>query len=527
MNPRLVLQLWRERWGKGAEGLPHKPYMRGRVHDWLQKLAHATAWSMPGAGWTILIASVAAFVLASSIEFSFNGRISYAGLLIVAALSLRLFAGPLFSLSLVCLSALCSAQYFIWRLSSMIEAQSAPAIGLAFGACAFEFCVVLVLLLGWIQRLWPQLRAETAETSETAETDFVGNRLRLNRSEIGVIQFLKLTTTWLYEILHFYSPLARLAFLTAPLVFLLAGLNLVNAKMAWWATYAIPTLALMGIAQIRINHAMRWSVGQEWREWALAVYFLAATSLSFAKTLVSNPKSIFWPSKFENVTVSFSKTLLVYALLLLNALGVMAGVAGVAGMAGAATGTEADLQHWNIFYSCWALCNVLLLLSRQAIEHESRQIVRFAKQQQRLRAMLRLPQGRTLSCETMNFPSPALELRTPQAVDASVDTPIGLTIFHNQRSYALSAQIVRVEGTKTLVQLTAPTTSDFEALRDTVLTRSSDWPMWLPARDADRPLPDWLSNAMSAMSVKILDGMVHFTKYLRRQAWAELWNKSK
>ena len=62
-------------------------------------------------------------------------------------------------------------------------------------------------------------------------------------------------------------------------------------------------------------------------------------------------------------------------------------------------------------------------------------------------------------------------------------------------------------------------------LREAVFTRGRDWPLWLPGRDADQPLPAWLTKLLMVVPVKALDFATHFTQYLSWTTLARLWSK--
>jgi cellulose synthase (UDP-forming) len=703
MNAKLVLQLWRERWGKGREGLPNKSYVRGSVYQWAEKIPGASAWSTPGLSFGIMCASLLFFLLSISIEFSLNGQITFAGLMVIAALFLRRYDGALVTLTLICLSMLCSAQYFVWRFGTTLVAQAEAAFFVSFTLCAVELCVVFYLLLGWIRRLWPLEQAEAelfAKASELPSVDIfllvaeldsetviqsalactqmtwpakklklyvidteprtileknvtrlgavylsqarVGHQfesktsaiqrgmdqsagdfiLVLERQSLPIKNFLERVLAWfdndvglsllytsdhslaptlspkleqdrtsvlpglsfamlrratwqselksmwqrsalvifnsesvnemtvspqpaismtmiridradsntvlswkrkvsqLHSLLQFYRPLAYFACLLAPLVFLLQGITLVNATLDWFACFALPAVILIGVVQSRNTQDGRWAELRELKELSLSAYMVLATSVSYLQTALFRPQLIVARWRSELSLAQWLYGLLISLLLILNLAAFVIGVARVY------EPEQAKLQ-WTLSYTLWAFVNVMLLLSRQAIFQESSQIKWFSKRQQSLSAMIRLPFGRTLSCKTLNFPAAELELQTPAPFNSAANEELKLLIFHNNQATALTVQTLRTEGLTTYVRLIGGQGAELTQLKEAVFARGKDWPMWLPDRQADHPLPLWLSRLLAAVPIKLLDVSMNLSSYLRLDRLTHFWKGKK
>jgi cellulose synthase (UDP-forming) len=712
MNAKLLLQLWRERWGKGHEGQPNQSYVRGSIFQWAEKFPTASAWATPGVSVAIILAALSFFLLSISIEFTLNGQISFAGLMVMTALFLRRYDGHLISLTLVCLALLCAGQYFVWRFGTTLLVHSDASFFARFVLCSVELLVVFYLVIGWIARLWP-IEQDEAELHSLAkdlpsidvlllatslEKEQVlkiakacsamvwptkklklhvvdgQSRVDLERSLLGLgaaywgqqdpsqaledctaalhrglakgqadmilvldqsclpsKHFLERTLGWLEndpglamlysaghclapklaqemiarqgtaqlgpdqgiilpelsfalvrrecwdkegrsiasksaavferqatgtddlfasssklsrrfirvdradsnrslmwkrrilqlrKLLHFYRAVAYSAFLIAPLAFLLQGITLVHAKHEWFACYAIPALILMSVCQARRTHQGRWAELKELKELALSAYMLAATSVSYLKTALVRPHLVVvrWLSDLSPAQWLFG--LLITLILVLNLAAVPIGLAQL--FVSNAVGPE-----WTLGYTIWALVNATLLLSRQAILQESSQIKRFSAQKQKLSAMIKLPYGRTMACKTVNFPCAELALNTPIPFDCPIHSDLELSIFHNRETFRLTVQALRTEGLTTYVRLSGTPGAELNPLRDAVLARGNDWPMWLPKRDADQPLPLWLSNFLAAVPVKLLDMSMNLSKLFRLDTLKQLWKTKK
>lgn len=702
MNAKLVLQLWRERWGKGRDSLPNKSFVRGRVFKWAENIPNASAWSTPGLSIGVLIASLLFFLLSINIEFTLNGQITFAGLMVITALFLRRYDGSLITLTLICLSVLCSAQYFVWRFSQTLVVRSDATFFVPFALCIIELCVAFYLLLGWLKRLWPIEQEEMelfsiehdaayvdvvlvvsgmshdevvnslrhcreidwaarklklfvidneprpdlepsiaqfsavnlipkeaiAEDSSMIErvlvkssgdflmvidapfeaksdflervmgwfdndmglamlysaqhfmapklSDMLGpgisniaaskdaakdsfailrrsawqnewplmfkrSALMLTRAEPlpqdlfsthshSPARFIRIDRadskawlTWkqrvvrLHELLQFYGPLAYLFVLLTPLAFLLKGMTLVKAKPELFACYALPALLLMGTLQARKTQEGRWTEFREIKEMLLSSYMLFATARSYLSTALTRPQLIIarWFSE-----LSLSQWTLGLVLTLLLLLNISAVAVGVFMIFNEVTGEK---KIWTAAYMLWALVNALLLLARQAIFQESCQIKWFAEKTQKLSAMIRLPFGRTLACETVNFPAKELGLSTPVALASARDEYLSMSIFHNNQAFNLTVQAIRTEGSTTFVRLGAHQQAELYKLKEAVFARGKDWPKWLPPREADHPLPVWLSSFLAAIPIKLLDASMNITKYLRLDVLVQMW----
>jgi cellulose synthase (UDP-forming) len=695
LNAKWVLQLWRERWGKGQESLPDKQYMRGSIYNWVQKVPSSAAWGLPGIGVAILLTSLVFFGFASKMDFSMNGQISFAGLMVLVALALRVFAGSLISLILICLSALCSAQYLVWRLSETLVFNGDSAFGLAFTFFTLELCIIFYFFLGWVNQLFPLVlpfeellaepnavptvdvfilssgltieqaaaslqasaglqwpskkfqiyvidtapRAELSELSDrfdaiylslmgaksdpitamkrgiaASKGDFIlvldqalassgqtsqldkkllqsamawflsdsglallyapnhclapqlskdplldpyrelrGSALaiirrsacntemrvlwnrsalfvqgetpaRIDRADSDMFLFWKRQSAALHRMLRFYKPIALGALLLAPLAFLFGNLRVIAASAEWFAAYAIPCVALIGINQARSFNASRWGGLQELRELCLWVYLPLATAVSFLKTLVVHPHEFVKNLSVEDHSWSWVNGCVLFTILICS------GFAVIVGLLQLLTADQRSIP-WVAGYTVWALFNATLLLCQQAIFQEAQQIKRFTKAHRRLPAMIRLPHGRTMVCETLNFPSKELTLRTPAVLESEMGRETALLIFHNNRSYPLTVQVQKIEGLETHVVVSSIEGPEFTTVHDAIFSRGSDWPQWLAPKNADQPLPAWLTKIAASIPVKMLDLSMalnqYFHKYVNWDLLAQLWAKKK
>jgi cellulose synthase (UDP-forming) len=705
MTTSLLLQLWRERWGKSDDSLPDKLFLKGKPFTWAVEFPQASFWGVPGL-WLVIALMGSSFVgLVVTLQFSVNAQITFSALMVIATALLRRYAGSLYTMMLVYLSLLCTTQYFSWRFRHLPIDKIDWTFGWSLGFVAIELCVFFYFFLGWLVRLWPIEIAQALRTTDVSELPAVdvlilvsgdnndrlvaclkscreivwpnkklnlmvigtsddtalvettyrfkatyqrqvshasGNTegkiaavhlgmsvttsevvlvidardnnlfsidkallnrtfgwfeadaglgllysldhflappsltfrpdetsldhcalvrrsawqseftdrnsqtllslwrrsallvkrqadteqvlIRVDRADSGLIQNLKNRLVQLRAVMRFYFPLAQLVFFLTPIMHFLWKVRLVEsnseANLESLLVLAIPHFFLIVSLQARAWNSNRLSSVRELRELALSVYFYFATAWSFLSAASSNL------GLFLKRIVEKSKNFSMAAEVLIAGLGFANLVAlGFGLMSLFAVFEINELQKWRLIYCFWAFINVAMLISYVAVQYESWQVRRFSKQQQFLQGMLRLPFGRTVVCQTLNFPSTDLHIVTPVELAVRPDSELVLSIFHNNQPYALTVQVKTIVGLTTHLAIQPHHKSQFEVLRQAVFTRSIDWPNWLPNKNADAPLPLWLTNAVSSIPVKLIEYSTQLAMVLKWDFVVQFWRK--
>ncbi len=159
MNPRLVLSLWRERWGKAADSAVKRPYLEGKLNLWGSELTHAGVWALPGVSALVLLSCSVLLVWMLTIHFSLGGQFAFAALFISIALYVRRYAGTLVTLVLLGMSTLATTRYLYWRFTQTLSQDFNWDFVLGLGLSAAELYLWLLVMLGWLQTIWPVKRA--------------------------------------------------------------------------------------------------------------------------------------------------------------------------------------------------------------------------------------------------------------------------------------------------------------------------------------------------------------------------------
>lgn len=724
MNPRLVLSLWRARWGNPANNAVQRPYLQGKLNQWGNTLTQASLWSMPGVTVMALIASLAVFVLMLSVSFTLGAQVFFAACFFSAALYLRRYAGMLVTLVLVGMSLIASTRYLFWRFSATLGQGFNSDFVWGFGLCMAELYLCVLIALGFAQAIWPLTRTQVPLPGDAAEWPTVdvfvpvhgrpldtirratqaalalewperkikiylldddprddikdltesmgaiylahpdnqdGKAGTINRSlpetqgtliaifdvdqvpapnflkvaagwfvhdsHLGMIQppnhflappasqsslnacpispftgvcalirrsmlvevggvargpatvqahtalkfqemgygnawigfaggegpdkehqtrgvgphagsvqklfrvdhpFLGRTLHWkqrlasLQTMLTFYYVVPRLVFFTAPLAYLLGGAHVIQTTPEYLLAYGLPHLVHVHFAQARLQGKSWFTAWTDVRETALAWYLLVPTAVTLLRTGFRKLKDGFSGSKIEKVEPFDPIIAWPYATVVaLNLAGLGAGVAELMtpGRGG---------QSLTIMYLGWAICNLLLLAAMLAVAEESRQIRLHRRRQLRQPAMLQLPSGRTLSCVTENFPQTALAIQLPAPLGVQMGTVVGLSIFRGDREFVFSARVVSNQDRILHVGIVDGAQNDYQRLGAAALSRDQNWPKWLPDRNADQPLPKWLTKPVISAFVKLLtfiEKFPHALRWARLGHWIQNWKR--
>ena len=159
MNPRLMLSLWRERWGKAAGTTFKVPYARGRINQWTQWLPYSAAWSVAGVSAFALLSCILLMVLMAGIGLSFNSQIVFSVLFVCIAVYIRRYAGTLITLVLVGMAVIASTRYLYWRFDATLVRDFSLDFIFGFYLFVAECYLALLVSIGLIQSIWPLKRA--------------------------------------------------------------------------------------------------------------------------------------------------------------------------------------------------------------------------------------------------------------------------------------------------------------------------------------------------------------------------------
>ena len=162
MNPRLMLSLWRERWGKAAETSFKVPYVHGKLNQWTHWLPYSDVWSVTGVSASALLLCTLLMFLMVSVGLSFNSQVVFSFLFVCIAVYVRRYAGMLITLVLIAMSVIASTRYLYWRFDATLVPSFSLNFFFGFYFFVAECYLALLVFAGFVQSIWPLKRAPAA-----------------------------------------------------------------------------------------------------------------------------------------------------------------------------------------------------------------------------------------------------------------------------------------------------------------------------------------------------------------------------
>ena len=169
MNPRLMLSLWRERWGKAAGTSFKVPYIHGKLNQWTHWLPYADVWSVTGMPVFALLSCILLMLLITSIGLSFNSQIVFSFLFVCLAVYIRRYTGTLITLVLIAMSVIASTRYLYWRFDATLVPDFSLNFLFGFYFFVAECYLALLVFAGLVQSIWPLKRMPAALPGEQEE----------------------------------------------------------------------------------------------------------------------------------------------------------------------------------------------------------------------------------------------------------------------------------------------------------------------------------------------------------------------
>lgn len=240
---------------------------------------------------------------------------------------------------------------------------------------------------------------------------------------------------YLNAMLHFFYGLPRLAFLTAPLAYLLFEAQVFQASSLLILAYALPHLVMANIVNSTIQGRFRHSFWNEVYETVLAWYIMRPVLLAMV-----NPKL----GKF-NVTAKggvidrnyfdWAMARPYIVLLLLNLLGVFVGLAKLV------LDTDAQVATLLINLS-WTLYNIIISAAAVAVAAEARQIRATPRVYAQLPAVIWLPNGKNITCQTNDFSQNGLGLSLPVELALNTGDQVQVSLFRGNEESVFPASVM-------------------------------------------------------------------------------------
>jgi cellulose synthase (UDP-forming) len=319
----------------------------------------------------------------------------------------------------------------------------------------------------------------------------IGQRIRWAR---GMAQIFRLDNPFLGKglkwaqrlcysnaMLHFFNGIPRLIFLTAPLAFLLFHAYVIYAPAISVALYVLPHMAHATITNSRTQGRYRNSFWAEIYETVLAWYIARPTFVA-----------LFAPKKGKfNVTAKgggvdseyFDWTIsLPYLVLIgLNLSGVAAGI----WLLYSGPADEVPTVILNLF---WVAYNLIMLGAAAAVALETRQVRLSHRVQMKLAAVLHLPNGKRIRCETADFSEGGVALVPAAMPEVGRDETVMISLWRGEDELAFPARVVAIAPPQLRLRWELQNQEQEAELVQCTFGRADAWVEWTKDRPADRPV---------------------------------------
>lgn len=323
----------------------------------------------------------------------------------------------------------------------------------------------------------------------------IGQRIRWAR---GMAQIFRLDNPFLGKgltffqrlcysnsMLHFFSGIPRLIFLTAPLCYLWFGMHIINTEAIYILIYALPHIVLSSIANSQSQGTYRHSFWGEVYESILAWYITLPTTVALLNPHLGKfnvtAKGGLVAEKFFDWTISKPYILLVTINFL--ALGIGIG----------------RLLWWNAYEPgtvllnlMWTLFNMIILGAAISVASEARQVRVNHRVAIRIPAVLQLNDGRALHVHTQDYSLGGLGLALPGEMLATSLVNAGdrvwVTLDRGDQECAFPARVVMTNKNLLGLQFDELSIADERRLVQCTFGRADAWVGKNDGRPNDKPL---------------------------------------
>lgn len=282
--------------------------------------------------------------------------------------------------------------------------------------------------------------------------------------------------------LHFFSGIPRLIFLTAPLGYLYFEFHVINAAAPMLAAYALPHLVQSSLANSRMQGRFRHSFWNEAYEAVLSWYIARPTTVALINPRLGKfnvtAKGGLVSEDFFDWRISAPYLVLV----LLNMIGALLAIP--------------RLFFWNSFEAdtvvvnlIWTLFNLILLGAVLGVAAETRQVRATHRVASAMPADLELPCGRSISCTTEDFSMGGVGIKTPPNDAVRPGHSLQLTLHtEDGQSYRFPVRVVIVRGEHVGVRLTSLSIEEERNYVRCTFASPSAWKDWEKTNTVDHPL---------------------------------------
>lgn len=237
--------------------------------------------------------------------------------------------------------------------------------------------------------------------------------------------------------LHFFSGIPRLVFLTAPLAYLYFQFHIINAAAASIALYALPHMAQSSLANSHIQGRFRHSFWNEAYEAVLSWYIALPTTVALIAPRHGKFNVTAKGGMVENEFFDWRISAPYLALVLLNAVGALLALPRLLYW----NSYEADTVALNLI---WALFNLVLLGAVLGVAAETRQVRASPRVPKSMPAMVQLEDGTRILCKTDDFSMRGIGLHTDMTLTLKRGDHLLVGLYADNRKHDFPFEVAMV-----------------------------------------------------------------------------------
>jgi cellulose synthase (UDP-forming) len=285
--------------------------------------------------------------------------------------------------------------------------------------------------------------------------------------------------------LHFFSGVPRLVFLTAPLAYLYFQFHIINAAAATIALYALPHLVQSSLANSHIQGRFRHSFWNEAYEAVLSWYIALPTTAALVAPRHGKFNVTAKGGLVEREFFDWRISTPYLVLVVLNVGGTLLAVPRLLFW----NSYEADTVVLNLI---WTLFNLILLGAVLGVAAETRQVRASPRVPKSMAATLHLPDGRRLACRTTDFAMRGLGLHVDELppLERGERLRVGLTAHDGVHEFPVEVAAVRAHQVGLL--LGELTVEEQRAYVRCTFSSPDAWSDWDSGIAEDHPLASFV-----------------------------------
>ncbi len=320
----------------------------------------------------------------------------------------------------------------------------------------------------------------------------IGQRIRWAR---GMIQIFRIDNPltgpglsfgqricYLQALGHFFFALPRVVFLTAPLAFLLFGLNIIAASPLAIVSYALPHIFHSVATNSRLQRNNRHSFWSEVYETVLALFLVRVTIVTLfaprrGKFNVTNKGGLLENGYFDLGAV-YPNLILAFFLVA----GVIRGLVGILFLQ-----TEQLTFQALVLNTIWGSISLLTVMAALAVGRETRQIRSYARVRATVPVAIYLPDGRAVSGITQDLSQGGGSVVADRPLGVTDGSLVQFEFIIGGEPVVVPARLLRWDQRFMQVSFQPANVADEAAIVQVVFGRADAWTDW-SAYPVDRPM---------------------------------------